>query len=209
MFIKSLKKHVEQCQQLPVAVRQQQAAQRQRALDRSQVVTQRIRLNSKSKVAPGVFPVPKAAAAPKAAPKAAAGQAASSRTHRRSDDWDPATVRANYQRRYPHRQMSLTDLPGPAPPAGWDTKVCMYCKHQFATSLKACHHSLSCPDMPYSEWLRRVRICQFDFKDSQYCCVHCKTGFATPKAAGRHSVTCGRRRTKEGLSLNSNEFHDL
>ena len=129
MFIKSLQKHVEQCQQLPVAVRQQQAAQWQRAIDRSQVVTQRVRLYSKRKVAPGVFPIPEAAAvAPKAAPKAApqpgAAKASARRKHRRSDDWDPAAVRANYQRRFPHRQMTLADLPAPAPPEGWDPTVC-------------------------------------------------------------------------------------
>ena len=35
---------------------------------------------------------------------------------RRSDDWDPATVHAAYKKRFPHRQMTMADLPAPQSP---------------------------------------------------------------------------------------------
>ena len=122
---------------------------------------------------------------------------------KRSDDWDPSAVRLAYQRRFLLRQMSSTDLPTPAIPEGHDTKMCIYCSKVFPSGAKCGQHSLACECMPLPEWIRRIRICQYDSKDSDITCPHCGTGFATAKARGRHSTVCARRRKKAGLSLNS------
>ena len=203
MYLKSLRKHVELCKLLSSAVRARQAAQRQRALDHA------IAAPAAPVVPTEVAPVPVAAAAePHDAPAVPAAKP-KARKSRRNDDWDPQKVREAYQQRFPHRQMSLTDLPAPQPPSHLDNQTCLFCLVKFPSTAKCCHHSLACPKMPYKEWLRRVRVCQHDFRESNYKCPHCYIGFATPKAAGRHSVTCGKRRTVEGFSLHTHEFHDL
>ena len=94
-------------------------------------------------------------------------------------------------------------------PEGHDTKVCIYCSKVFPSGAKCGQHSSACECMPFPEWIRRIRICQHDSKDSDITCPHCGTGFATAKARGRHSTVCARRRKKAGLSLNSGEFFDI
>ena len=200
MFLRSLRVHVAQCSKLPPEVRDRQAVQRQRAQAAPEVPV----VVAHNAHAPDPPPEPPPAEVPRA-PAPAAAQARQFKS-RRKDDWDPVVVRENYKKRFPHRQMSLTDLPAPAVPDNLDNLTCLYCLQRFPTSSRCSPHSLACTKMPYREWLRRVRICQHDFRDSQYTCPHCGTGLATPKAVGKHSTTCAKRRTAEGLSLRSKEF---
>ena len=95
------------------------------------------------------------------------------------DDWDPVVVPEAYKKRFLHRQMSLTDLPAPQVPDNLDNMTCLYRLERFPTSSRCSSHSLACTKTPYKEWLRRVRICQYDFTDSQFTCPHCGTGLAT------------------------------
>lgn len=180
MFLRSLRQHVALCSTLSQEVRDRQAAQRQQAASSS----------SSQAPAPIAPPVPKAAAAPVVVPPEVAAKARKSRLR---DDWDPVEIRAAYKKRFPHRQMSLTDLPAPQKPDHLDTFTCLYCSEVFATPGKCSHHSRACVQMPYGEWLRRVRICHHDYQQSSHNCPHCGTGFATPKAAGRHGVACRQR----------------
>ena len=209
MFLRSLKKHVDVCSQLSEGIRRRQAEQRSKP-------TKRLRITDKQ---PPAVEAPSGSASsrvvlrpmPKADPAAAPAPARPVRFHksRRTDDWDPEVVRAAYKKRFPLRQMSLTDLPCPKAPDGWDPLTCMFCSQMFADRSTCTKHTMSCQQMPYDEWLRRVRICHHDFAASPHKCPHCGTSFSTPKARGRHSVTCSVRRRTNGLSLNSHEFHDL
>ena len=101
------------------------------------------------------------AGARKADPAAAPAPARQGRFQksRRTDDWDPEVVRAAYKRRFPFCQVSLTDLPCPKAPDGWDPLSCVFCSEIFADRSTCTKHTMSCPQMPYDEWLRRVRIC--------------------------------------------------
>ena len=189
MYLRSLRKHVAQCQQLSREIRDRQAEQRARGVEEQPAAPEP--------------PAPDPPADPDPVPPAN-GQARKF-SSRRSDDWVPATVHAAYKKRFPLRQMTLTDLPAPQSPQDEPCK-CPFCSESFSTPAKCGHHSRACPSMPYPEWLRRVRVCQLDFVQSEFKCCHCQTGFATPKAAGRHSVACGKRRVSAGLSLNSREF---
>ena len=196
MFLRSLRTHVAQCAQLSQDVRARQALQRQRAQD-----------VPRDNVAPrGPLPPAPLAEAPVAVPNVVQARPFKSR---RKDDWDPVVVREAYKKRFPHRQMSLTDLPAPQIPDHLDNMTGLYCLERFPTSSRCSSHTLACAKMPYKEWLGRVRICQHDFRDSKFTCTHCGTGLATPKAVGKHSTTCAKRRTAEGLSLNAKEFFDL
>ena len=209
MFLKSLKKHVDSCSQLSEDVRRRQAAQRQRPLAKLRILSKEPSAfgDSGASSSTRMPPVTLSSAKSKAAPAPARPARAS--VSRRTDDWDPETVRAAYKRRFPLRQMSLTDLPCPKAPDGWDHFKCMFCLKVFSDRTKCTQHTLSCPQMPYDQWLRRVRICHADFVGSAFKCPHCGTSFSTAKARGRHSVACSTRRSNFGLSLHSNEFHDL
>ena len=223
-FLRSLKLHVATCKDLPEEVRRRQAATRAAF----QAASAPMRVKGKQAPLEPSVPAAKAAASsterrPEARqclqpaqlvpdvpqPPPLAEPPARVRKSRRSDDWNPTELRAAYKKRYPLRQMSLTDLPAPGIPEGHDLKCCVFCKKTFATTDKCSNHSRACPDMPYDEWLRRIRITQYDFRDSSSTCPHCGTGLSTPKARGRHGVTCGQRRTRAGLSLHSGEFHDI
>ena len=177
MYLRSLRKHVVQCQNLTQDIRDRQAAQRVR----------------------GDAPQPEPPAQPAPAPPAVPAPVPPVNVKvrklrcRRSDDWDPATVHAAYKKRFPHRQMTMADLPAPQSPED-DPCKCPFCPLSFPSPGKCGHHSRTCSSMPYPEWMRRVRVCKLDFTESEYKCCHDQTGFATPKAAGRHSVTCGKRR---------------
>ena len=67
---------------------------------------------------------------------------------------------------------------------------------------------LTCPHMPYDGWICRVRVTQHEVNTDNFPCKHCGTKFSTPKAAGRRSVECARRRTRQHLPLNLQQWHD-
>lgn len=79
----------------------------------------------------------------------------------RSDNWDPAIVHAAYKKRFPHRQMTMADLPAPQSPED-DPCKCPFCPLSFPSPGKCGHYSRTCSSIPYPEWLRRVRVCQLD-----------------------------------------------
>ena len=232
-FPRSLRGHIDICKDLPHEVRLRQAEQRATKTGR-QFKTHLVMSapSSDSAGAAHVQPPDSGAgssADPPAAPTASVRDNTLSPTRRRiavkqarplafvqeversiapCGDWDLGYLRScrdKYAVRNPKRQMSLTDLP--YPPRDWGTDLtCWWCSKVFSNNTALLHDVRACPSMPFSLWLRRIRVTQVSARHSQYTCCHCGTPFFTPKARGRHSVACASRRTAEGLPLNQERY---
>ena len=159
MFLRSLKKHVDVCSKLSEDIRRRQAEQRSKPTKRLRITEKQPAVEAPSGSASSrVVLRPAPAKQTRQQPPAPARQGRFQKS-RRTDDWDPEVVRAAYKRRFPFCQVSLTDLPCPKAPDGWDPLSCVFCSEIFADRSTCTKHTMSCPQMPYDEWLRRVRIC--------------------------------------------------
>ena len=234
MGLHSMKRHIGPCSVLPEEVRAATRAGREARTQRStgaassstaftqQPVQAQVPASSSTSApatslpSPPVPPQPVGQPLPPPAPPAGpprrlrgkqARPANCTEPRRRVDPkWEQA--RTSYRVRYPDRQMSITDLPVPQAPA---PRTCPWCNKEFENATARAHHSLACRDMPYDDWLRRVRFVHGAHESSrpEFPCRHCGTRFWTAKAAGRHGTTCGQRRTKAGLLLDTELWHAL
>lgn len=215
-YPKSLKDHVRIYQNLPIAVRTQQAIQRRTLAGKKHRDILAISTPSADSSNPPTVTGPQAASASQRSsvkyrllekhPRPRAYLVTIPKEVAPCGDWTLQylhSVREKYVAHRPNRQITLTDLPIPPKPGGWTHACkCWWCLKTFDSNTHLSHHLHHCPQMPYKLWLRRVRILQHTAKDSIFTCPHCGTAFHTPKAKGKHSTTCGERRLREQLSLN-------
>ncbi len=189
MAVRSLQKHVVQCRDLPEEVRRRQAHQRGQPHTRFRLTGKQPAPSATPHSTPTPQPKPKAARQPRPDHRIAADALGPDpgRKRRMLTDWIPADIRAAYKRRFPLRQMTLTDLPVPHPPEGLHPQTCMFCNEHFDSVTRCSKHSLCCHSMPFDEWIRRVRICQYDHRGSPYVCPRCGTSLPTPKSRGKHT----------------------
>ena len=139
MLLRSLKKHILPCKNLPDDQRALLQARRdQRAAKK---------------------PPPAAAAqAPHPAdhnPAASQSRNRPNRLRRRLNGKQPAPSLRN-----PKRQMCAQELPAPPPPRGWPPTKCHFCLQEFENKTKCVKHTCSCKKMPYKLWIARVKKVQ-------------------------------------------------
>ena len=95
-------------------------------------------------------------------------------------------------------------LPTPAIPEGHDTKVCIFCSKVFPSGAECGRHSLACTWFP--EWIRRIRICQYDYKDSDITCPHTVELALLLRRPEVGTARCARNVEKRLVSVYSGEF---
>ena len=118
-------------------------------------------------------------------------------------------LRRQYRGVHLTRLITLTDLPCPALLPGASKLICRFCQVSFVNTGMRYKHMLTCPHMPYDGWIWRVRVTQHEVGIDNFPCKHCGAKFSTPKAAGQHSLECARRRTRQHLPLNLQQWHDI
>lgn len=178
MLLRSLKKHILPCKNLP---------DDQRAL-----------LQARRDHRAAKKPPPAAAAqAPHPAdhnPAASQSRNRPNRLRRRLNGKQPAPSLRN-----PKRQMCAQDLPAPPPPRGWPPTKCNFCLQEFENKNKCVKHTCSCKKMPYKIWIARIKKVQEHVTVKDHPCPHCRIFFWTAHAKGRHSVVCLQRGKAEDL----------
>lgn len=173
MFLRSLKKHIIPCGNLPPEQRQ---------------VLQQRRTERQQKQAALRTP----AAAPHQPHPAAPAAAAAKRPNRRLVGKQAPPTSKNTP-----RQICFQDLPPPPPPSNWPAKQCHFCLEQFQSHEKCRKHTCSCKSTPYQMWIARVQKTQENVTVTDHPCPHCHIKFWTAHAKGRHSVVCKQRKDSE------------
>ena len=188
--LRSFKNHVEQCRALSEDVRRRQAAQRpetRTGLVGLKLLASRRLLCRALRVLNVTFrPSSRPMRKPRLPSELLLRQRRFLRTHRRtrvrqcgeSRSASGLTTGTRQRFAWPTSADSLCvrcrlptlPLPTPAIPEGHDTKVCIFCSKVFPSGAECGRHSLACTWFP--EWIRRIRICQYDYKDSDITCPH-------------------------------------
>ena len=136
---------------------------------------------------------------------------------------EPAPAQAKNAPRRPRRQVGeareapqsrskrrngISDLP-----AWWERdpelppRMCQWCSTIVPKGAVTNHEKL-CKDMPYNVWLRGIRMVREGLQ-SEVKCNQCGTPFLEARGCARHAHECRKRRIKEGLPVDTGQFHVL
>eukprot|EP00971_Amphidinium_carterae_P152385 3019839-Amphidinium_carterae.2 len=102
----------------------------------------------------------------------------------------------------PHRARTLQELPLVPKSFLLPALQCQFCAQSFKEKRICVTHEKTCPQMPYEDWLSRVRSLQSEATTRDHLCPYCETPFWTAKAKG-HSVVCRIRRDSARLPRRS------